>query len=167
MKIKALPKLVFDATMRGLHLDDSNVEGRKNLFLISINSSSEIQEIMEDKYQPYFKQDHPNVLRLFFDDVVADGPQNMGTITVNAKAMSVEQAKQVVDFVNGIALSNSSERHLDDLEIIVHCAAGKSRSVAVAHYIAESLGADSKQIYNREEMDPNKQVLRLLRENTL
>lgn len=156
MKIQALPKPRFDEQMRVRRIDDSNVEDHKNLFLISINSSPGFTEL--EKYKSYFKEDHANVLRLFFDDVEFDG-QTMNT----TKAMTAEHAKQIIGFAKKFNVSS---------EVLVHCAAGKSRSVAVAHFLCELFGENVGMVYDagfqpRDEMEPNKLVYRLLEENKL
>lgn len=61
-----------------------------------------------------------HLLRLQFEDVRSEGPD----------AMTPAQAREVVDFVAGVA---------PRVEVIaVHCAAGLSRSPAVARWIAEA-----------------------------
>ena len=70
-------------------------------------------------------QNESNVLTLVFDDVQQDSikdkwPDGIGTFV--AKAMTIEQATQLVDFINSIPKNST---------INIHCVDGKSRSVAI------------------------------------
>ena len=148
----------FDIHMVLKSINDSNIEEQKDLYLISINYS-DFPEWMPEEAYPHFKQDHPNVLRLFYDDVLQDTPVKI-TATKEwwtAKAFTSEQAKQVVDFLSKIEKN-------DNTKIIVHCKAGKSRSVATAHFVSEYFGEDPNLIYTNPEQKPNATVLNLLRE---
>jgi hypothetical protein len=158
VKIQALSKNSFDKRMKDLGIDDSNVKNRKNLYLISINYS-EFPDWMPEEAYPHFKEDHSNVIRLFYDDVLKDTPiQIIATKEwVVAKAFTPEQAKQLVEFLSKIEKK-------DDTLILVHCKAGKSRSVATAHFISEFFGEDPNLIYTSEEMNPNATVYNLLKE---
>jgi rhodanese-related sulfurtransferase len=158
MEITVLPKDEFDIMMVLKSINDSNVEDQKNLYLISINYS-DFPEWMPEEAYPHFKQDHPNVLRLFYDDVLQDTRVHITAQKEwwTAKAFTSEQAKQVVDFLSKIEKN-------DDTKIIVHCKAGKSRSVATAHFVSEFFGIDPNLIYTNPEQKPNATVLNLLRE---
>ena len=156
--VRAISKRSFDNLMKDSGLVDQVVSLKKNLYLISINFSSLWEDSPEEAI-PYFKQDHENVLRLFFDDVIKDTRvQHIATKEwTTAKAFTKEDANKIIEFLNRI------DKNSDD-EIIVHCLMGKSRSVAVAHFICEFFGENPSSIYVNEEMKPNPTVLNLLRE---
>ncbi len=84
--------------------------------------------------EPFFKQPHKNVINLYFDDVEQDGLKevpwfNNTTKTIDARAITVEQAKELKTFIE--AIPNNSTVH-------VYCAKGRSRSAAVEAYISET-----------------------------
>jgi protein-tyrosine phosphatase len=161
VKIRAISKEEFDRIMREGKLDDTNIESRSDLWLVSINPAP---DMFKDAYlsshsmEPYFKEEHPQLLKLFFDDVPADTPYTvLGTKkSTIARAMTQEQAEIALDFLEKMKGK--------DGVLLVHCTMGKSRSVAVAHFAAELLGQNPKDIYENESQDPNKTTLRLLRE---
>lgn len=158
MEIKALPKKEFDALMEKLDINDSNVEAHKNLYIISINYS-EFPEWLPEEAHPHFKEDHKNVLRLFYDDVLQDTKIQVTATKewMTAKAISKEEAIKVVEFISNIKKN-------DDTKIFIHCKAGKSRSVATAHFISEFFGQNTSLIYTNPEQIPNLTVLKMLRE---
>ena len=88
--------------------------------------------------------EHPNLLVLHFDDVE----------TANPTAFSIEQARQIVRFVqeNG------------DLPFLIHCTAGISRSGAVGLAIAEQCGCVEVFLRDNPDIMPNQLVLRELRQ---
>jgi predicted protein tyrosine phosphatase len=162
MIIQALPKNNFDWFVANKGLNDSNVEEEKDLHLISINYS-DFPEWMPPEEHPHFKEDHRNVLRLFYDDVLVDSTVQIinkahkGDGEWLAKAFTPDDANRVVDFLSGIVVT-------DDTRIVVHCKAGKSRSVATAHFACEFFGMATSMIYTNSEMKPNMRVLTLLRD---
>jgi len=161
MKIRAISKHEFDRIMRDSKLDDANIEQKTDFWLISINPAP---EMMMDAYlnshsmEPYFKKDHPQLLKLFFDDVVADTPYTVlgSKKSTIARTMTEDQANITLNFLEKMS------GHAGTL--LVHCTMGKSRSVAIAHFAAELLGQDTKEIYENENQIPNKTVLNLLRQ---
>lgn len=123
-KVIVLPKYAFDNGLSKQNINDSNVENLKEkVCFISINDSFGTDEV------PYFKELHPNVLTLFFDDVDRDIVTDYGT----AKVISDEQAKDIYEYVK----SNS---HCQNF--IVHCTAGISRSGAVGEFINDMFNLD-------------------------
>ena len=88
--------------------------------------------------------EHPNLLVLHFDDVE----------TANPTAFSIEQARQIVRFVqeNG------------DLPFLIHCTVGISRSGAVGLAIAEQCGCVDVFFRDNPDILPNQLVLRELRQ---
>lgn len=100
---------------------DDNLDQFPLDYFICINASGFIHST------PYFKKQHPRVLNLFFDDVSHDHTKFdiVFNMSFPAKACKVEQAKQIVDFVNTIP---------DSATVHIYCTKGKSRSPAVAMY---------------------------------
>lgn len=105
-------------------ITDSNVSETGD-FYICLNSTGWIHSI------PYFKEEHYNVINLYFDDVESSGPKeiqwfNGETRTIDAIAMNEEQADHLVKFISTIPV---------DATVYVYCAKGKSRSRAVEDFI--------------------------------
>lgn len=140
-------KSQFNKLMESNDLTDINVEAKgKNIALISINDT------LGGWSEPWFKEDHANVLRLWFDDVEND-LQVSPTNRRQCKAFTEEQAKQVVEFID----------RNKDKNFIVHCAAGISRSGAVGRFISDYLGTDKDRFKNMNpHILPNSHVSRLL-----
>lgn len=174
MKISALPKHDFDKLMRTLGATDENIETEerfKNLYLISISHSTvdDPDDEMEFKEEwiPHFKTSHKNVLRLKFDDVVADGTHTnlrlkffkepKSGAVFYSKAFNKEQAQQVLEFVRNIPNN-------EETEVVVHCAMGKSRSVAIAEFVAKINGLNPDSVHVRYVKSPNKLVTKMLEE---
>lgn len=80
-------------------------------------------------------------IQLMFDDVDVDyAPMNL-------KAISDKQADTIVDFV--VRIYN----HSDDIDLIIHCYAGVSRSAAIGKFVNDIFKLDlpnyrSLQLYN-------------------
>lgn len=157
----ALSYSEFADQMKKHALDDSNIETKKSA-LIEIAGEQDALEML------YFKQDHSNVLRILFDDV--DEPYKvyiMGELSAGqviedereyrmVVPMSVEQGKQILEFV---------KKHRDATNFIVHCAAGISRSGAVAKFITEYFGGDDRgYVFLNPHTQPNSRILKILRE---
>lgn len=94
--------------------------------------------------QPAPKINHPiwmDGIQLMFDDVDADyAPKNL-------KAISDKQADIIVDFVVRI------HDHPDEINLIIHCYAGVSRSAGIGKFVNDILKLDlpnyrSLQLYN-------------------
>jgi len=99
----------------------------------------------------------PHTLRLDFHDI--DEPficvEHPDPAQGSYHGMSMDQAKEVVAF---------AEKHKDASLVIVHCAAGVSRSGAVGSFLAEYYGVgweDFKRM--NPQISPNQYVLKLLR----
>jgi len=146
-QVYILSKRRFDDLMKGKLIFDANVEEYKKTAIISINSPNELEGDME----PWFKEDKSNVLRLFFDDV-EESFLHKGKMIV---PMSIEQGIQVIKFF---------EDNKDKESLIVHCAAGVSRSGAVGTFAAEyfNIDMDSFRATNRF-ISPNAKVMTILR----
>ena len=105
--------------------NDSNVEQFSNDYFICVNSSGSSYAI------PHFKQRHPNVLNMYFDDTEKDKFKVAGDIVYYARVCTVEQAQQIRNFVDQIP---------DNATVHVYCAKGKSRSPAVAKFVETRKG---------------------------
>jgi len=146
-KIFILSKPQFNGIMKDHGIDDSNVEEKiLGTALISINDT------MGDWSVSWFNEDHPSVLRLWFDDVETDlevSPTNPQTCS----AFTGEQAKRVFDFIKENAHKN----------FIVHCSAGISRSGAVGTFILDYLMGDKDHFKKTNpHIHPNGHISRLL-----
>jgi predicted protein tyrosine phosphatase len=110
----------------------------------------EQSETFNDEWMPMFRENSENVLVLLFDDVI---DENFNTM--NAKSFTDEQAKEILDFLYKIKPTNSTE-------LVIHCAMGSSRSVAVAEFAAEMFG--ETHINARIDRKANPLVLKKLHE---
>ena len=144
-KINILSKPEFNEFMSNHKIDDSNI-GDFSFAAISINDTHGQWAVS------WFNEDHPNLLRLWFDDVEHD-EEVSPTNKISCKAFSADQAKAVFEFVN----ANK------DKNFIVHCAAGISRSGAVGSFILDYLEGDREYFekYNKHIL-PNPRVRRML-----
>jgi predicted protein tyrosine phosphatase len=129
MTVTVYPQFNFYATTL---FDDSNVENSLNNYFICINSSGHIYSV------PHFKQRHPNVLNMYFDDTDRDKLKVSGNIVYYARVCTREQAKEIKCFVDTIP---------QDAEVHVYCAKGKSRSTAVGKFVEDYLNLPFKTEY--------------------
>jgi predicted protein tyrosine phosphatase len=162
MKPFALSKLIFDIDMKRHNITPENVvQTRKNACFISINETTN----EGDKYpelKPYFPESKENVLVLYFDDVTEDTPCHIFNTgeTIMTKAFTEEQGKTLLNFI---------EVNKDKAYCFVHCAAGISRSGAVATFINDYFEGDYQEFKSMNpHILPNVTVLavmnKLLRE---
>lgn len=144
----------FDEFCKNEGINDDNVEDFKDEAFISIIGTPEVLEyyLHEGNTKHWFKSNHSNVLNLEFDDVSEDREFTFDnglneSITVHAKAMTEEQAKQCVDFFN----KNNGRKFR------IHCRAGMSRSVGVGRVIVDfyDLYNDCKGKEYIDRMHPN------------
>ena len=145
----------FDIICYKSGINDSNVEEQKDCAFISIIGTEECRKYyLEDETSHWFKEEHPNVLNLEFDDVTKDINWK-GHIF---KAMTEEQADKVVEFIE----ANKGK------EFRIHCLAGISRSGAVSRFIFDFFNQDKTydesdfEYFNRH-IRPNNHVLTLLK----
>jgi predicted protein tyrosine phosphatase len=144
--VKVLSKPEFNDLMANHRFDDSNIENLKTLALISINDTH------GQWSASWFDKDHTNVLRLWFDDIEKD-LQTSPTNPDKCLAFTVEQAKQVFDFINA-----NYEK-----DFIIHCSAGISRSGAVGAFVNDYFGWDrTKFDKDNPYIHPNGRVSRML-----
>lgn len=133
-------------------ITDENVESKDAAFI----------EIMgeQDLFRMpcHFKRNHPNVLRIFFDDVdeVIYPADLSGWGGIEPLIpMTPEQGREIFNFI----VANAGKA-----QFVVHCAAGISRSGAVAQFITEHFGgsfADFKKL--NYWTHPNQRILNILR----
>lgn len=144
MHITILKKKDFDQLMRDLGINDQNVEAQANKFFISILNTSDYDT------QSWFHNDHPNVTRLFFDDIEHQDESPRGVL------FAPKHAQKVLNIVG---------RMNDQSEVFVHCSAGISRSTAVGSFIGEKFGVinDPDRFVHGPSFYPNAHVLGMLR----
>ena len=70
MKINRISQANFKSLMEQQNITDQTVDS-SNDFYICLNSTGWIHSI------PYFKEEHANVINLYFDDVESSGPKEI------------------------------------------------------------------------------------------
>lgn len=158
-QVYALSWHKFCATMEHTGVTDDNVESKDKTALIEIMGEQDLLSMPH-----HFKKDHPNVLRLLFDDV--DEPYKVFKLGSTGDEpyerefrmvvpMTKEQGQQILDFI---------KKNKDVGNFMVHCAAGVSRSAAVAKFITEYFGGEDKDFYKLNPYThPNARILTILR----
>lgn len=121
MKVNVFSKETFIKAMESRNITDETV-GAFGEYFICIDSTG------GPWAHRYFYRTHSNVIRLVFDDVMADEIKWGNDVQhyFDAKAMVYSQAVELVDFIKRIPA---------DSTINIHCTKGKSRSVAIASFI--------------------------------
>lgn len=141
---------LFDKIVFNRNYTDDNISSEDIFFICIMNTDG-------FNSQPHFKQNHANVLNLWFDDCDVD---KSGVLlngqTYTEKAMTPEQAKQIYDFLLAQKQANRTMG-------IVHCAAGIARSGAVGTFAADFFDLEHKSFINiNNHIRPNGHVLQLL-----
>jgi len=101
--------------------------------LISICCNEEVAKfVLFDGDGHFFSADHDNVLNVNFDDIdedvrTFDGKDYGFTGTLTARGLTPETAERIVRFI---------EDH-KQMDFLIHCRAGKSRSQGVVRYILD------------------------------
>lgn len=154
--VYALSYREFIDTMHNNKVTEENIEERLGAII-------EIMGEQDFMFFPfYFKHEHHNVLRLTFDDVderldvkLFGEPQDNGREYIPVVPMSEDQAKLIIKFV---------EANENAKAFFVHCAAGISRSAAVAKWIDQKFNTDDT-IFNVNNpiIKPNQRILSILR----
>lgn len=148
-KIQAVPEFAFNKA-----IDDEFIESKSHCAFISIVEpfrSDYSRNIKEFKH-------HDNFLRVYMHDVEDDFYDQFGGIKIEKP--SDTELQEIVDFV---------EKHKDKKAFIIHCAAGISRSGAVATYIKERFidEVDKEEfLRTNRQINPNLYILNRLRELT-
>ena len=160
-KIYVLSKRKFDAVMDAKGINDSTVSKFKATFMISISDPKKGQSCkMAISNQCYFKKDHPNVLRLCFSDT--ENPAN-ATPDNGIVIFSDNDANNIIHFLDHITTSG-----VEDFTLLVHCAAGVSRSAAVGTFASDYMGLDYKEFMKLNRyLAPNSLVIRTLKRHTI
>ena len=153
MQVQTYSHRHFNEMCGDIGVNDSNVGTFVNTAFISICCTDECRQYyLDDKIDHYFKQNNSNVLNIEFDDLTEDKVWN----GYQLKALTEEQAKQIVDFID---LNNGKN-------IYIHCTAGISRSGAVATFIRDFyLTKEEQKVFdfNNPSIRPNNHVLSLLK----
>lgn len=112
-------------------------------------------------------QGHPNVLRLYFEDITPFHTREMGGTEDGSTLFTAEHAKNIHSFVDKAISANAGK-------ILVHCEAGISRSGAVGSAINDYVNRfqankpkDWDNFFNggcERHLNPNPHVSRLLKE---
>jgi len=148
-RVRVLSKTLFDTILPRMRIDDTNVESQ-NLAFISIRNSD-----MPDT--SYFKETHPNVLGLVFDDETEEGNEiRLKKGLKGSQLFTREQGQQIIDFV---------ERNKNVDIIYVHCLAGQSRSGAVGLFINDIWGEQNYYDFAQSNptIKPNYFIVAILR----
>lgn len=151
MNILVLSKPEFNDLMNQHIKEEKNVDKEpfSKIAFISINDTSGMWGTS------WFSEDHPNVLRLWFDDTSKDGVPSPTIESSSTKAMTIDQAKQIVEFI---------KKNKDAKQFIVHCSAGISRSGAVGEFIADYIGFDRNEfLRDNPAIHPSPYVSSLLK----
>jgi predicted protein tyrosine phosphatase len=158
MLVEVMSKKNFEDKMRMEGITDLNVEDRcksglfapPKMYLISINNSHGSDN------RSYFRHDHKNVIRLFFDDLEAHDPilQNEEA-RLRLKLFDMGQAKRIVEF---------AKQFDNDSQVTVHCLAGVSRSGAVGTFLASRFHVPEENFVHEKDLYPNRLVMTLLNE---
>ena len=137
MKTQVYSKETFIKEMNSRGINDSTVSSVPEYF-ICIDPTGGPHSVK------FFKEEHPNVIRLQFDDCESDETKWGENIQAfyEAKAMVLEQAEIIVNFVKSMPA---------DAIVNIFCTKGMSRSVAVASFLNNTEGG-------------NKHVLKLLKQ---
>ena len=115
----------FDSMCEKAKITDENVEDMKCSAFISIIGTKDVLDsyLHEPNTEHWFKQNHPNVLNLEFDDVDKDTEFHRK----KAYAMTTQQAMRLFKFINDNL----------DKDFYIHCRAGVSRSGAIGYFITQ------------------------------
>lgn len=115
---------MFDLFCISRGLNDENVGNADGMAFISIIGTPEclIHYLDEPDTKHFFKAGPVNVLNLDFDDLSVDEFEWKGHVF---KGMTMEQASQVVDFMDNLAKEENKR------DFFCHCKAGISRSMGV------------------------------------
>lgn len=124
IKIEVLSQHLFDERMKGMNLNDNNVENSNMAFISIIGTPECLTYYLDEGNTKHYFKDHPNVLNLDFDDIEDDVMYNGH----HFKTMRMEDAEKAIDFIetninNGVT------------KFYIHCRAGYSRSRAFGEFI--------------------------------
>ena len=130
MKICVLSRYAFEVFLDQNQISEQNIEKIKNIKIISILDTSGTYSI------PFFQQDHSNVITLKFDDITEDGNPSPTNLSKTTKAFDQQHAIKIIKFVH--------QKNFKQTEsLIIHCAAGISRSGTIGMFINDLLKSES------------------------
>lgn len=146
MYIYVLSNFLFDQLCENNGWNDDNVESLSDKAFISIVGTKDCTDALGiTEQEHWFKENHSNVLNLNFDDTIED----MVYKGVNIKAMSNDQAKETVEFIeNNIGKT-----------FYIHCLAAISRSAGVASFIEENYKEQDYSVDDCGYTRPNRDVV--------
>lgn len=150
MLVKVLSKQMFDSTLNRMGINDLNVEKHLDKAFISIIND-------DGKDTSFFEKEHPNVIKFIFDD--ATDEENKLRIKkglVELKLFSNEDALRLINF-----LENNKRVSI----LLVHCAAGQSRSGAIGTFANDLYGEERYHEFMRSNpmVRPNYFILSLIK----
>lgn len=112
-----------------------------------------IKSLIDERTSKIFEsQGCGKILPLQFDDMVPHLVFICERNGFHPQLFSMEQARQVIDFVDDI------HKEEESAVLVVHCDAGVSRSGAIAQFVSEYLSIQ----FDDPDIRPNKYVMRLL-----
>lgn len=153
-KITILSKEKFDSLMRQNKWDDLNIPTDTAFISICCKKDIKNNYLRDFKHREdfhWFNRNHPNVLNVDFDDVIVPV---LETKWGTAYGIDDYTAREIVQFA------------LDNMErdtLMIHCMAGKSRSVAVGKALSELLDCKFTCSYGIDNM--NEFVYKKIKDN--
>ena len=131
MQVICVNKRDFERICREERWSDENPP--ETWALISICCNREVADfVLMDGDEHFFSEEHPNVLNVEFDDItedekVFDGSDYGFDGKLTARGITPDAADRIVRYI---------EDHRD-MDFLIHCRAGKSRSQGVVRYILD------------------------------
>jgi len=124
----------------------SRMEGNGKV-LISIRDPNKSKPVLAYKWD--------DILELNFDDLCPNELKVIGRsdLIQGSKFFSEEDAKSILEFV---------AKHGGEKEIVVHCEKGRSRSAAVAIFLADKFGEIGNEKEYVDKCNPNPHVASIL-----
>lgn len=134
-KITTLPQSTFDEYCYQHILDDTTVDGTTDSAFISIIGTPDCLKywLDEENTKHWFNRNHTNVLNLEFDDLTEDREWEGHVF----KAMTDEQADQVITFVENLIREANVLGETYKRNFYIHCRAGFSRSAAISRFLKD------------------------------
>lgn len=150
MKVRVLSKQIFDSVLVNIQINDSNVEEHSDKAFISIIND-------DGKDTSFFKSEHPNVIKFVFDDATdEENKLRVRKGLTELKLFNKEDAIRLIEFLE-------TNKNITDL--LVHCAAGQSRSGAIGTFANDYFGEETYHEFMRNNpmVRPNYYILALIK----
>lgn len=153
MQNRNIPKIVVTSKRNFPGWVEKTIKSGESWAYISIEGTQDLVDAGLITDNIHYLPDGPDVLNLEFDDIEEYTEHTWGGKLYRVYPLSEDQAQRIIDFVEGHKEYN----------LLIHCYAGKSRSVGVAQGIIDlypgawKLGEESNPL-----LTPNICVLRLL-----